>query len=719
MSLILPFERITEADRPRVGGKACALSVMAGSGATVPSGVCITIDAYRRYARRSGIADRIRLELSRKRFADMRWEEVWDAALRIRNLFLTTPLSERLRRDISGPLVRRFGDAAVVVRSSAPGEDSARASFAGLHESYVNIRGAEAIVEHMRLVWASLWSDAALLYRRELGLDVTRSSMAVIVQELVQGERSGVAFSRDPNNENRAVIEAVHGLNQGLVDGTVEPDRWLLERASGRIVSHAPVVRENRVFAEERGVAAGPLPPALRQQAPLDGQEVLAVYGLLRKAEEFFGSPQDIEWTMRDGELWLLQSRPLTTAANEEQDDKRPWYLSLKRSFDNLRALRRRIEEEIFPAMMAAADAMAGKDLAGLTEPELRAEVISRVAVYNSWVAVYWEDLIPFAHGIRLLGIAYNDALRPQDPYEFMNLLTGTGMEGVERNRMLGEMAALARSSPAPAADLRARLADDGRFQDLLRGFMARFGDLSCGTRQCSQGPDPLVDLVIELASVPEDSGRYTPKDAAALERSFLERFGGRERVHAEELLDLARASYRARDNDNIYLGRIKGEAIAALDRYRRLFTTNDSIAEPGLLKAVESIGAPDTVPPKGPGMTMQEPGFRSRARQITGQPAGPGFARGKARVIADAADLHRFKAGEVLVCDAVDPSITFVVPLAAGIVERRGGMLIHGAIIAREYGIACVTGIPDATSLIHTGDALTVDGYLGIVTIG
>jgi len=115
----------------------------------------------------------------------------------------------------------------------------------------------------------------------------------------------------------------------------------------------------------------------------------------------------------------------------------------------------------------------------------------------------------------------------------------------------------------------------------------------------------------------------------------------------------------------------------------------------------------------------MQEKGFSSKARQITGQPAGPGIAQGKARVIFDASDLYRFKAGEVLVCDAVDPSITFIVPLASAIVERRGGMLIHGAIIAREYGIACVTGIPDATSLIHTGDAVTVDGYLGIVTIG
>jgi pyruvate,water dikinase len=100
------------------------------------------------------------------------------------------------------------------------------------------------------------------------------------------------------------------------------------------------------------------------------------------------------------------------------------------------------------------------------------------------------------------------------------------------------------------------------------------------------------------------------------------------------------------------------------------------------------------------------------------GQPAGPGLSRGNARVIRHHLDLQDFKNAEILVCDSVDPNMTFVIPLAAGVVERRGGMLIHGAIIAREYGLPCVTGIPDATSLIRTGDEITVDGYLGIVTI-
>jgi pyruvate,water dikinase len=107
------------------------------------------------------------------------------------------------------------------------------------------------------------------------------------------------------------------------------------------------------------------------------------------------------------------------------------------------------------------------------------------------------------------------------------------------------------------------------------------------------------------------------------------------------------------------------------------------------------------------------------QARQLTGQPAGPGISRGPVRVILEISDLSEFKSGEVLVCDAVDPNMTFVVPLATGVVERRGGMLIHGAIIAREYGLPCVTGVADATVLIKTGDQLTVDGYLGIVTLG
>ena len=112
-------------------------------------------------------------------------------------------------------------------------------------------------------------------------------------------------------------------------------------------------------------------------------------------------------------------------------------------------------------------------------------------------------------------------------------------------------------------------------------------------------------------------------------------------------------------------------------------------------------------------------PVTRYKVRQLVGQPAGPGLAVGRARVALHEDDLYAFVSGEILVCDSLDPTMTFVATLAAAIVERRGGMLVHGAIIAREYGLPCVTGVPDATLEIHTGDLLTVDGFLGIVVVG
>jgi pyruvate,water dikinase len=109
---------------------------------------------------------------------------------------------------------------------------------------------------------------------------------------------------------------------------------------------------------------------------------------------------------------------------------------------------------------------------------------------------------------------------------------------------------------------------------------------------------------------------------------------------------------------------------------------------------------------------------FQIKARQIVGQAAAEGITRGKARVVREKEDIFAFKEGEILVVDSIEPNMTFIVPLARGIVERRGGLLVHGAIIAREYEIPCVTGVPNATNLIQTGDLLTVDGYLGIVIL-
>lgn len=156
MSFILWLEQIEEKDQERVGGKAYSLARLFRAGMNIPEALCVTTDAYQRFIASAGLRERILLEINRKPFKETRWEELWDAALRIRNMFLQTPIPSEILEVLWPSIEERLEDKAVVVRSSAPGEDSSKASFAGLHESYLNIRGMKTILEHLRLVWASL-----------------------------------------------------------------------------------------------------------------------------------------------------------------------------------------------------------------------------------------------------------------------------------------------------------------------------------------------------------------------------------------------------------------------------------------------------------------------------------------------------------------------------------------------------------------------------------
>jgi len=724
MKLALSLHEITPKDRHRVGGKGFALAAMQKSGLQVPEAVCISTEAYHEYVTSTGLHDQMHLELYRKPFEEMRWEEIWDTALRLRNLFAKTPMPSELRKKLRDPLARRFSDRPVSVRSSAPGEDAAKTSFAGLHESFVNVRGLDPILEHIRLVWASLWSDRALLYRQELGLDVEKSAMAVVVQEMVLGERSGVVFGMSPVDEKQSAVEAVYGLNQGLVDGTVEPDRWILDRKSGRTLSYHPARREKILVPGPEGIQLENLPGNLRNRPPLRDREVKEVYEFAMKAESLFGSPQDAEWTYLKNVLHALQARPITTRS-ASAEDQRPWYLSLHRSFDNLKSLRTKIEQNLIPRMEKEAREMGRMDLSKFSDSALAQEIRRRRGIYDEWLEIYRRDCIPFAHGMRLFGKIYNDLMKPEDPFQFTALLGGSGMVSVRRNQMLGHLADLIRKDPHNQDCILGGKGDDCT-PDVKKGLkrvLDEFGDLAWEKGRLGEDRDRLLKLVLQMASRSEKERSLQGRKPEVLEQEFLSRFDEEQKAYGLELLDLARASYRLRDDDNIYLGKIEGEVLAAVEEGRRRIQgrpvpESKALQADELLKVVQ-IEAPVHKQDQKAQQSSRNKPFSLKARQIVGQPAGPGIAVGKARVVLDSSDLFSFQKGEVLVCDAVDPGMTFVVPLASAIVERRGGMLIHGAIIAREYGIPCVTGVPDAANQIKTGDFITVDGHLGIVIIG
>lgn len=658
--LILPLTRAAEAPVALVGGKARALGRLLGNGLPAPDGVVITSAAYRAFAAERGLAERIAVELARKRGGEYRWEELWDAALRIRSWFLGNPWPEPLRGELERSLSGFPPDSPLVVRSSSPHEDAKERSFAGMHESVVGVVGLPATLDAVRAVWASLFSDRSLLYRDELGLDPVRSAMAVVVQPLADSDRSGVAFTLDPVEGGRGALEAVWGLGEGLVSGQVAPDRWWIERESGRILSHhPPEERSERLALSIRGPELVPTAAAEADTPPLRPEQVAEVWSLAARAEEMFGSPQDCEWTYHQGSPLLTQARPITTLP----DDGRRGYLDLRPSFDHLSRLRTRIEEELLPRMSAEAEALARVDLTGSTSEELAAESGRRTEAVTRWRRAYRDEFIPFAHGARLFGRFYNDAVRPDDPFEFVTLLARDAAELATHTALLAE-------------------------------------------------------LDIDLTAAPATATRRSE-----LETALFDRFADDDRARARDMLELGRASWRLRDDDNLYLQRVEREAERARSeiacRLGRAGGPGAGPATPLLEEAAAALARldEDTLDSsRAPSAEALPAGVRPR--QLLGQPAGPGVATGPARVIAGRADLLALRPGDIVVADALEPDTAAFAARAAGIVERRGGMLVHGAIVAREHGLPCVTGVSGATTLIRPGERLTVDGYLGIVVL-
>jgi len=298
-------------------------------------------------------------------------------------------------------------------------------------------------------------------------------------------------------------------------------------------------------------------------------------------------------------------------------------------------------------------------------------------------------------------------------------------MISVKRNQQLAELAEAVKQNPQLLAALQSQDYFTPVCESFIRqldNFLKEFSGLAWGAEICFSDRGKAIKHILQLAS----KERVCKKNVSyqktrQMQDRFLSHFQGDQLKFAQQLMELAGVSYKIRDDDNIYLGKIESQLIRATDLAKnRLAAKGDPDSR--LRNANELIALlnnPDQQPKKKRKKSKsKQDSVKLKARQIVGQPAVAGLSSGIARVVLTSDDLFDFKAGEILVCEAIDPNMTFIVPLAAAIVECRGGMLIHGAIIAREYGIPCVTGIPLATSRISSGDTITVDGFLGIVTL-
>jgi phosphoenolpyruvate synthase/pyruvate phosphate dikinase len=310
---VLGFREIDQTQVAVVGGKGAQLGELTRiDGIRVPAGFCVTTDAFRLIkAEGPSIDDRLD-QLSGLNQDDR--ESIRTLSAEIRRALEGIAIPEAVASAITGAIARLGKQAAYAVRSSATAEDLPTASFAGQHDTYLNIVGAAAILQHVSRCWASLFTERAVTYRLRNGFDHRNVSMAVVVQQMVAPDAAGILFTADPVTSNRkvATVEASFGLGEALVSGLVNADVYKVR--DGEVIDKAVAAKQLAIHAlPAGGTQHQAIEPVRQDQPALTDAQVVRLAQLGRQIETHFGCPQDIEWCLVDDDFDIVQSRPITT----------------------------------------------------------------------------------------------------------------------------------------------------------------------------------------------------------------------------------------------------------------------------------------------------------------------------------------------------------------------------------------------------------------------
>jgi pyruvate,water dikinase len=312
--LVLPFSAISAADLSIVGGKGANLGEMTRAGFPIPPGFCITTSAFQQFMVAYPQTDALYCELETVGRDDV--AAVRQVGEQIRSALTAVPISSAIREAILAAWQEAGTEHSYAVRSSATAEDLPDASFAGQQDTYLNIRGADDLLESVRRCWVSLFTDRAILYRSQNNFSHRDVFLSVVVQRMVLPQVSGILFTADPISGHRHItsIDASYGLGEALVAGLVNPDLYKVDKRSHQVI-------ERQIG--DKQMAIRPLPDGgtihetvtgqARSQPVLSDKQAIELAQICQRIEQHYRRPQDIEWCLADGQFYIVQSRPITT----------------------------------------------------------------------------------------------------------------------------------------------------------------------------------------------------------------------------------------------------------------------------------------------------------------------------------------------------------------------------------------------------------------------
>ena len=835
---VLGLQEVDETQLAVVGGKGANLGALARiDGIRVPPGFCVTTHAFRRVMGEAPAIDDRFDRLSRLDAGDR--EAIRTLAEEIRGIVEAIAIPDDVATEITLALAQHGEQSAYAVRSSATAEDSPTASFAGQHDSYLDVVGAAAIIEHVRRCWASLFTERAVTYRLRNGFDHRTVQMAVVVQQMVAADASGILFTADPITGNRKVVsvEAVFGLGEALVSGLVNADVYQ--------------VREGEVVAET----------TVHEQPALTEAQVVRLAALGRRVEAHFGRPQDIEWCRVDDDFAIVQSRPITTlfpipaVEDEEQhvylsvghqqmmtDPMKPLGLSVWQltALPVMHEAGGRLFVDVAPRLASPASRAAIVELVGkgdpLTGDALRtvierdgflpsvpdngpsgppaggapAPIKTDPAIVTGLIERSEASLATLRRDIRTQsGAALFDFIAADiqelkrelfDPLSHQVIMAGMEAAWWLNDHMetwLGEKNAadtLSQSVPdnvtsemglelldvadviRPYPDVVAFLQDvegedfldelaelDGGLQarDAIQAYLDKYGMRCIGeidiTRpRWSERPSMLIPAILGNVEHFEpgagerrfEQGR---QEAWAKEQDLLGRLralpdGAEKADETKRMIDRVRtfAGYREYPKYTI-VNRHFAYKLALLEEAERLvlngvlreaedsfYLTFQELQDVVRTNEVDdrliarrkdafrsflALTPPRVLTSEGEAISGAYRRDDLPAGALAGVPVSSGTIEGRARVILDIADA-KLGPGDILVTAYTDPSWSPLFVVIEGLVTEVGGLMTHGAVIAREYGLPAVVGVEHATRLIQDGQRIRVHGTDGYVEL-
>lgn len=350
MNTVLDFQEIKKEDVMTAGGKGANLGEMTAAGITVPGGFVVTADAYKAFIKENHLEEMFRKELTETGKDEAK---LLDAAKKFRHAISEGKLPEEVEKAVREKYAQLGEQARVAVRSSATAEDLPDASFAGQQETYLNVRGSEAVLTQIRNCYASLWGNRAVCYRSNQGYDQLSVALAVVIQKMVESEKAGVLFTVNPINQNpdEMQINASYGLGESVVSGKVTADSYLCDK-QGKVKSCQIGSKETQIiYADTQGTAATAnaqctpddvitsdaqktpgdtaatkevaVSEKMQKARCLNDEEIAVLCAEALRIERHYGCPMDIEWAIAGGSVYILQARAITTLHTDNAEEQK------------------------------------------------------------------------------------------------------------------------------------------------------------------------------------------------------------------------------------------------------------------------------------------------------------------------------------------------------------------------------------------------------------